>query len=128
MLQSHNDKWLENQKDLFNSIANKQMEFQKEMFHNEMMEQRKWEQEELTKEREFQREQTSMILDAFTKSLQSTVRPQISARSTQSTLKPLTLIPFNLAGHSSTFATIQSPLTESKEPNTKVHKFNYETQ
>ncbi|XP_011689999.1 PREDICTED: zinc finger and SCAN domain-containing protein 29-like [Wasmannia auropunctata] len=29
MLQSHNDKWLENQKDLFNSIANKQIEFQK---------------------------------------------------------------------------------------------------
>lgn len=95
MLQSHTNNWLENQKDLLNSIANKQMEFQKEMFHNEMMEQRKWEQEELAKEREFQREQTGMILGAFTKSMQG-IKPQISAHSTQSTMKPLKLIPVSL--------------------------------
>lgn len=58
------------------------MEFQKELFRNEMIEQRQWEQEELAKEREFQREQTSLILNAFSKSMQD-IRPQISAPSTQ---------------------------------------------
>lgn len=91
MLQSYTDKWLENQKDLLNSIVNQQMEFQKEMFHNEMMEQRKWEREELAKEREFQKEQTSMILDAFTKSMHSIKHQPV--HSTQSILKPLKLIP-----------------------------------
>lgn len=98
MLQNHNDKWLENQKDLFNSIMNKQMELQREMFHNEMMEQRKWEQEELAKEREFQREQTSMILNALTKGTQATKpmgKSEIPARSTN-ILKPLKLIPVSL--------------------------------
>lgn len=73
------------------------MEFQKEMFHNEMMEQRKWEQEELAKERDFQREQTSMILNAFTKSMQSITQSQTPAHSTQqNTFKPLKLIPVSL--------------------------------
>lgn len=71
------------------------MEFQKELFRNEMIEQKQWEQEELAKEREFQREQTSLILNAFNKSMQG-IRPQIPASSTQSTLKPLKLIPVSL--------------------------------
>ncbi|XP_071652865.1 uncharacterized protein [Temnothorax longispinosus] len=94
MLQSHTDKWLENQKELLNSITNKQMELQKQMVHDEMMEQRKWEEEELEKERKFQSQQTSLILAAFTNSMQG-IRSQTSARSTQSTLKPLKLIPVN---------------------------------
>lgn len=98
MLQNHNDKWLKNQKDLFNNIMNTQLEFQREMFHTEMMEQRKWEQEELAKERDFQREQTSMILNALTKNIQAikpTNKSEIPARSTN-ILKPLKLIPVSL--------------------------------
>lgn len=71
-------------------MLEQQDHLQKELIQEEMAKQREWEEKEMEKERNFQREQTNLIMQMFSQTIQS-LRPQMPVL--QQNYTPIKLIP-----------------------------------
>lgn len=78
---------------MLNTMLERQDQMQKKLIQEEMAKQREWEEREMEKERNFQQEQTNLIMQTFSQSILS-LRPQVPVLSHNYT--PLKLIPVSL--------------------------------
>jgi len=78
---------------MLSTMLERQDQMQKELIQEEMAKQREWEERKMEKERNFQQEQTNLIMQTFSQSILS-LRPQMPVLSHNYT--PLKLIPVSL--------------------------------